>query len=532
MPISRDTTHHLQKNATRVTLGTLLSKFSGLFRDISMARLYGDHYLVDAFILAFRYSNSVRRLLGEGSMLATFVPLYEELKKRDRATAGQFFRDLFLSLALALCSLTLIVELALGLILRFFPPATLTMRNSLLYGSWIFPGMIFICLSAISGTFLQCEHRFFLPAASPAIFNIIMCAGALGLAHQPIESAMGNLCLVTVLAYAFQCAFTFPAIQRLLCQRSVQSSWSKAQLFSTHILKMARPLGLGIVGVAGSQINSLVDSFFALHAERGAQTHLYYAMRLWQAPIALFGISLAGVALPTITRAIQDKDHLKARLCLQFSLRRALLLTGAATIALYTLGYAAVRMLFESEKFSPLASALTTRCLWGYALGLIPQTGVLLLSNVLYGLQLYRITTLATLAGVALNFICNALFVYVFETGSASIALATSMGTFLNLGILAHYLYRNYPDLYPGIFDATSRRILSLCATAGALTMLISIGLFGIHPLAPLGFGDLGSASNALRIATFFSQLIILCLCGFALMRKIAYRYLTRDSAR
>lgn len=529
MAISRDSTRQLQKNATRVSLGTLLSKCSGLLRDISMARIYGDHFLVDSFILAFRYSNTVRRLLGEGSMLATFVPLYEGLKKRDRNSAGQFFKDLFLTLLIVLIALTLIVEISVGLAMRYFPPTTPTMQHCLIYTSWMFPGMIFICLSAISGTLLQCEHRFFLPAASPGIFNLILCAGALGLAHLPIESAMGNLCLVTVCAYAAQWGLTLPSIRHLLNEISPESSWSKVRLFSHQIRKMARPLSLGIIGVAGAQINSLIDSFFALHAEPGAQTHLYYSMRLWQAPISLFGVSLAGVALPAITRAIQCQDLQKARHYLKFSLRRALLLTGAATAAIYSLGFSSVRLLFESAKFSPQASVLTARCLWGYALGLIPQTGVLLLSNVLYGLQLYRVTTMATLAGVALNFGCNALFVYVFRAGSASIALATSMGTFLNLGLLAHYLKRHHPDLYPGILDATAWRILAQCAAAAILTAILSATFLAINPLAPLDLTIPSPLSNAHRAKVFFLQLGLFCLIGYSLLKTLATKYLSHD---
>lgn len=478
MRISRDTTHQLRRASTRFSLGTLISRLTGLLREASLASAFGDHPLLGIFILAFRFSNTMRRILGEGAMLATFVPLYEKLKKGDPQQARRFYRDLVASLTLSLCAITLVIEALFPLLLWTLPDSRREFRAMLIYSQLMWPGVIFICLCALNNALLQCENRFFLPAASPIVFNLAWCAGAMYLADIPIERALRSLCFVTVFAYIAQWALTAPAAYRVLRSQAANSDWRQRRFFPPTIRAMIKPLSLGIIGVAGSQINVLVDGFFALRAESGGPAHLWFASRLWQAPLSLFGIAISGVTLPAISRAIEAKNFDRAREFLEFALRRSFLFMAPAMFALMTVGYAAVRLVFENEKFTPEASLLTARCLWAYALGLVPQTFVLLLSNVLYGLRLYRVTTSATLASVLLNVVCNGLFVFVLRTGSASIALATTLSAFLNLWLLTRFLNAEYSHLTVRLIDRKSERVLYASLLAALGTMAISNLLF------------------------------------------------------
>lgn len=511
MTISRDTTKQLRRASTRFSIGTFFSRLTGLLRDSCMANAFGDALLTGAFYQAFRFSNTMRRILGEGAMLATFVPIYEDLKKRDPERACQFYKDLIASLTLSLCVITIFIEAVLLLFLWFAPSMTDTFRMGLIYSQLMLPGVIFICLSALNNALLQCENRFFLAAMSPMVFNFAWCAGALHLTNAPLGQALKSLCFVTVLAYIAQWALTAPAASSILKQSAGGSMWRQGRFFSTEIRQMIKPLSLGIVGVAGSQINALVDSFFAFEAENGGPVHLWYAMRLWQAPLSLFGIAVSGVTLPAISRAIQAKRFDQAREFLGFALRRSFLFMAPAMLALMTVGFAAIRLVFERGKFPPETSLMTARCLWAYALGLVPQTFVLLLSNVLYGLRLYRVTTLATLASIALNILCNAVFVYVFHASSASIALATSLSSFLNLWILTRFLKAKYPHLVVQLIDKRSRSVFYVSLLAALGTLCISHVFFTSTGISLFQNCNCQGATTAERFVSFTGQF---CLFG------------------
>lgn len=517
MTISRDTTKQLRRASTRFSIGTLFSRLTGLLRDSCMANAFGDHPLVGAFLQSFRFSNTMRRILGEGAMLATFVPIYEDLKKRDPERACQFYKDLIASLALSLCAITILIEIVLLFLLWLTPVDRVTFRMGLIYSQLMWPGVIFICLSALNNALLQCENRFFLAAVSPMVFNFAWCAGALYLTNVPIGRALQSLCIVTVFAYIAQWALTAPTASGLLQQRA-GGTWRQGRFFSTEIRQMIKPLSLGIVGVAGSQINALVDSFFAFEAESGGPTHLWYAMRLWQAPLSLFGIAVSGVTLPAISRAIQAKRFDQAREFLGFALRRSFLFMAPAMLALMAIGFAAIRLVFERGKFPPETSLLTARCLWAYALGLVPQTFVLLLSNVLYGLRLYRVTTMATLASIALNITCNAVFVYIFRASSASIALATSLSSFLNLWILMRFLKTKYPHLTVHLIDQRSRRVFYASLLAALGTLGISHCFFTSSGIALFQNAACQSATTAERLASFTGQLLLFAGLGSLLI--------------
>lgn len=520
MSISRDTAKSLHSRANRFSLGTLLSKLSGLLRDISLATTFGDHQLLGAFIIAFRLTLTMRRLLGEGALSATFIPVYEDLKKRDVHRASRFFRDLTYSVALTVIAITLLVELGLFTLSTRFPPAQATVRWALTYSQLMWPGVIFICLNALNCTLLQCENHFFLSAISPIIFNVAWSVGTLLSKGHSIERSMYTLCWITVGAYIAQWGLTTPYVLDLLAGNRGEVQ-ERPRPFSPEVRGLLKPLGLGVIGVAGSQINLLVDNVFALYTESGGLMHLWYAARLWQAPLSLIGIALSGVLLPAISRAIQRRDFAHARSTLEFALRRAFLLLAPATLGLIAMGFATMRLIFERGAFSPTISLYSTRCLWGYALGLVPQTFVLLLSSVLYGLRLYKVTTLATLASVALNIACNALFVFGFGGGSASISLATSLSAYFNLWLLARYLKQKYPHLNVHLFDTTSKKILLASLGVAATTMLICQFLLQMPTFPALRSLGLPTIGFRRQLWAFATQLIILGSCTLVVYRKV-----------
>lgn len=526
---SKDSTKAISKASYSFLLGTLLSRFSGLSRDWSMAVCFGVTPLTAAFMAAFRFSNLLRRLLGEGTMHATFVPQYERLKKENEKSSIYFFRDLIITLCVTLIGIVLLIEGALYASTFVFNYSENDLEI-LHFSMLMWPGILFICLAAVNGSFLQCEGKFFLPSVAPVAFNIIWVAAVFlftrFLNYEPKEAITG-LSAAIVLAYGVHWLAMLPQVKKIITRRlhGEGGLWQGARPFSEAVRRLAGPLSLGVIGVGAAQINALLDIFFARQTDLAGPAYLWYAIRCQQVPLALIGIALSGTSLPAIARSIQNGNYDKARSFLQFALEKAFTLMWPATLVMWVLGYSGIDALFRHGAFSDDAVIQSLRCLWGYAIGLVPQTFVLLLSNICYSLGLYRVTTIAALASLVINVVLNAIMVYSFGLGSMSVAIATSISAFANLFILHRYLCNNQPLLKARLWDgqiALEFVFGIICASALAVfnyhflpdpSYQISQGVFlapnsGFHPV--------------LKVLLFFSQIAAFGFGFYGLKRASA----------
>jgi putative peptidoglycan lipid II flippase len=239
-----------------------------------------------------------------------------------------------------------------------------------------------------------------------------------------------------VFAFFLQWWVTVPGLKRYVRQFLTLKEWLQTKIFSEELKMMIAPLFLGVLGVAAVQVNSAIDVIIACFSSMEGPAYLSYAHRLQQLPLALFGIAISSALMPPLTRAMKegDSDHFKSLLSFGFARTFSLLLPG--TIAIFVLGGLSVNLLYGRGMFSNLSTIHTTRCLWGYGLGLVPSAFVLILAPAFYAKKDFWTPTLASLWSVVVNVVLSLMMVFVFKKGGGSIALATSVASFFNMGFL------------------------------------------------------------------------------------------------
>lgn len=417
----------LSKYARHFFSGTLLSRVSGMLRDISMAALFGDHPSVAAFMVAFRFSHFLRRLLGEGALQSIFIPHYEELRLQDEKRASGFFFRLYMLLFLLLIAIVFVGESAMrfglfqGEIARLF--------------AWMFPSLIFICLYGLNISVLQCHNSFFSSSVAPFACNAIWIAAIYLFRGEEAPQAMIYLAISILVGFAVQWLLTLPKTWRVL--KDGKKAFT-GPFFS--IPKEIRSVGkatlLGLIGITAVQINSFLDMLFARYADLKGPIYLWYAIRLEQLPLALIGFACVYSIVPSLSRAIKAGEKEKAQNLFAFGYKRILLLVIPCLFAIFALGFASVNLLFGRGQFSSNAVSQTTFCLWAYGLSLLPSTLTLYQSSQFYAYGDFKTPTAASLISVAANVLLNALFVFCFHWGPISIALSTTLSSCLNYWIL------------------------------------------------------------------------------------------------
>jgi putative peptidoglycan lipid II flippase len=427
MKAKSDSVSAVSRGARHFISGTMLSRISGLLRDLVMAAAFGSSSSVAAFLMAFRFSHLPRRLFGEGAMHSAFIPQFEALRLKDSGRAADLFRHMVLGLGALLGLITLLGEaIVVGWLL--FGTPSLGTRQILLLTGLMLPVLLFVCLYGMNSALLNCERVFFLPSLAPALLNIAWMIAALMLWGMAPDRAMIYLSLAIVIGGALQWSATMPGVVRSLRRLRGEGRTSYRQFWrSADLRDVAQPLFLGILGVGAAQINSALDPIFARIADPEGPALLWYAIRLQQLPLALFGISLARVLLPPLSRAVKEGQLLNARHLLGFAVRRATAVMLPLTIAIAVAGVAAVNLVYGRGEFDVRATLETARCLWAYGAGLLPMTLVMILAAPLYAVGDYRTPALAGAGAVGINAALNALFVFAMGWGALSVALATTI---------------------------------------------------------------------------------------------------------
>lgn len=473
--------------------GTLLSRLSGLGRDIAMAYSFGASPAVSLFMVAFRFSNLPRRLFGEGALQSILIARYEELKNSvsnqvQHQKAAQFYKDSVKSWAVALSFFILFLYGLIFTLDRFLLDSPNQQAISH-YCKLMLPGLWFICMSAVNDAYLKSHRRFLFASSAPASFNIVWIIAAVLFSHIQDSKAMSYLSLGVIVAFATQWLLTYMAANSSI--QKLQIKKTKGRLFSSEVKKLAKPLLLGIVGVGALQVNALLDSLFAMYAEISGPAYLWFAIRIEQAPLSLIGLAISSASLPSLAAAIKREDFNKARKIFSTSYEQLTSLMLMICCGMFSFGLPAIRFALEHGGFTPYQSIRTTQCLWAYSLGLIAQCATFLYQNTHFSLGHYRLVTRCSLYTVFLNLMLNALFVMGFKMDSSGVALATSISAVFQLILLRFGLHKTNPSLF---FKANVRglfkSIIAIVASFifGLLTMAY---LYELNPLDLLVSQDL-----------------------------------------
>lgn len=461
----KDSNRTISSSAKKVFSGTMLSRITGLGREVSMAFLFGTLPSVAAFWMAFRFAHLFRRIFGEGALHSAFIPHYEHLKSQNPATGARFFYDLSLSLSLLLLLIVLVTEGILGGFLLFKSLSAET-EEIVSLTMILLPAIPFISLFAINTSLLNCERSYFLPSISPAILNSIWIAAVVLCAKLEPALAMQRLAMIVVAAFALQWIFTLPKVYRIVNQAHQTAPFSLRS-----IGKILTPFLLGMIGVTAMQINSALDSIFARIASPEGPAYLWYALRLQQLPLALFGVAIASALFPPISRAIENRDYRRYYEFLNFAVKRAITWMLPITIAIVALGLPAVNLVYGHGNFSPKDTVITTWVLIAYGASLVPMTMVMLFASAFFAIKNYKTPAIFSCLTVLFNIGLNAFFVFTLHLGAISVAIATTLSSSANALLLLWILSKTQGIKWQGISDTTAK--LTICSLSAAFVSLL-----------------------------------------------------------
>lgn len=454
-----DTNLSVLRSAKHFLLGTVLSRFSGLIRDMAMAFCFGSAPEVAGFMVAYRLANLFRRLLGEGNLAAGFVPAYEQRRAEGERAAALFYRDAAWSMGIVLIGAVLLMEGGLWVIARSVGGDWEEIGE---LAMWMAPGLFFICLFALHSALLQCHKKAFWSGVAPTAFNFAWVVAAFVSWHSSYP--MRTLSMGITAAYGMQWLLTGRQIRR---GGLSWSEWMRPSLFSSQWRAMIRPMTLGLVGVGAMQINSALDAIFARIADPSGPAFLWYAIRIQQLPMALFGVALSAALLPPLARAIKQGDEENYKTLLAGAIKNIIILMIPCTFGLVALGRPGLNLLYGQGDFTSADIDSTLYCLWAYGIGLVPSVLVLITAQGFYARKSYVVPTFASLAAVFVNVALNAWLVFGLHWGAASIALATSASSIANCWILFRSLQES--DLFSPLFWRLS--LVSLLAVAISLSI-------------------------------------------------------------
>lgn len=467
-----DNANSILRSAKRFLTGTMLSRVTGLFRDIAMAAAFGTDASIAAFLLAFRFSHLFRRMLGEGALQTAFVPAFEEIRKDSEKEAGQFFKDITVGLSLVLLFIMTLSMGALWWGADYLSPGN---KEVALLTFWMMPSLFFICLYGLNAGLLQCENRYFTASFAPVAFNFVWIAGVYLCRNLETAEAMQGLSLFIIVACAGQWLMTAPSVWSI---RKRLGSFSWGNPFSKNVRKVITPLFLGIIGISASQFNNVLDSLFARYADSEGPAYLWYAIRIQQMPLALIGIAISGALFPPLARAIKGGDLAQFRKLFDFALSRSVAPMIVLTAGFFVAADTVINLIYGHGHFKDHSTVETTLCLWAYGVGLIPMTMVLIMAPALYAQGKYKVTTQASVASMCLNAFLNAFLIFGMGLGAASVALATSISAWVNVWILSRELKKTISPVFADSFLRSCARIAGISLCAGVAVVLVDNILF------------------------------------------------------
>ena len=376
----------LIRSTAAVAVPTLISRILGYFRDLFLAFFLGTGHDADAFTIAFIIPNLFRRLTGEGALSASFIPAYVEIdrqgdKKRLARFAGAFFADSAVFLAV-LTGLGIVFAPALvSAIAPGFRETAGKWESTVAMTRIMFPYLFFVSLAALASALLNARGRFFLPAAHPVAFNLVLIAGAIFWAGRSTQPAL--VFAAAVLAGGIlQLAVLIPWLIKKGGGLRLQPSFRDPDVRRTAGLLVPGFLGVGVY-----QINLAVSRMLASGLEPGSTSALYYSSRVEELTMGLFSIALSVVLLPQFSASAADRDLGGMRRTLEFSLKLTALVTVPAAFGLAVLSRPIIRVLFERGQFGGGSTEMSASCLLFFAAGLPFVSGVKILTPAFFSLK-------------------------------------------------------------------------------------------------------------------------------------------------
>ncbi len=420
----------LIKSTGIISLATFFSRILGFVRDMVIANMFGTKMAADAFFVAFRIPNLLRRLFGEGALSASFIPVFtEHIHRKSKEAAWELASN-----ALCIASTIVISVTVLGVV--FAPVIVKTIapgfggggakhQLTVLLTRITFPYIFCISIAALMMGILNSLHHFTAPALSPALLNISIIGSALLLGPR-LEQPVIALAVGVLAGGILQLFFQIPFLIKKGMKFKARLNFKHPGIKRIGVLMMPAMLGTAVY-----EINNLIDTLLASLLPGGSISYLYYGNRLVQFPLGVFGVALGTALLPTLSHQAAKGELSELTETFSFSLRTVLYICLPAMIGLIVLRKPIIQLLFQRGEFGAQAAAGTATALLYYSLGLWAYAGVKIVVPVFHSMQdtktPVRISTISLLVNIVLNVILMRFMQH------AGLALATALSSMLNL---------------------------------------------------------------------------------------------------
>ena len=475
----------LLRSSGVVSFFTMLSRVMGLARDVVFARVIGAEAFADVFFVAFKIPNFFRRLFAEGAFAQAFVPILGEYREQgSQAAVRSLISRASGTLGLTLLLFTLVIVLAAPAMAAIFAPkwffndplkftATAEMLRI------TFPYLMFISMTGVAGGILNSYDRFAVPAFTPILLNISLIAAAL-IAAPMFEQPAFALAWGVLIAGILQFIFQIPFLLRIHMLPAPKVDWHHP-----GVRKILKLMGPAIFGVSVSQINLLLDTMLATFLPTGSVSWLYYSDRLSELPLGVFGVAIATVILPNLSRHHAASSTQEYSETLDWALKMILLIAVPASAALVLLAEPILVTLFYYGDVMTLRDmSMATLSLRAYALGLIAFMLIKVLAPGFFARQDMRTPVRIGIIAMVTNMVLNILFVvplhFYWQIGHLGLAAATSVAAFLNAILLYVYLKRS------GVYVASGHWVGFFCRLSAAVGVMLVVLVVVSGPLDAL----------------------------------------------
>jgi len=472
-PVSRGASRdRLARDAGLTGIATLTSRVLGLARDQVLAGFFGAGNDMDAFVVAFRVPNLVRDLFAEGAMSAAFVPTFtRELSLKGKDNAWRLGNNVLNGLIIVTGALVVLgIVFARPLVTLYaadFARVPGKLELTIQLARIVLPFLTMVAIAAAAMGMLNSLHHYFVPALSPAMFNVATIVGVVALTPLMPRVGLPPIMAVAIAALAGglgQAAIQWPPLRREGFRYRPTFAPRDPALHRILVL-----MGPGTIGLAATQVNLFVNTVLATSQGTGAASWLTYAFRLMYLPIGLFGASIGTAVLPAVSRHATAGDAASMRRTVSRGLALMLVLNVPATLGLIVLAAPIVQLLFERGRFLAADTAATADALRLYAVGLAGYSAVRIASPTFYAIGESRVPAIVSGVAIAVNVSASVLLVRAI--GFAGLALGTSLAAIANAALLLWLLRRRLGGL-------DERRLLGTLAkiVVSAIVMAIVAG--------------------------------------------------------
>jgi putative peptidoglycan lipid II flippase len=503
--MSNTSQHQILKSSSKMAVATFLSRILGLVREQVLAHFFGATIIADAFWIAYKIPNMLRDLFAEGAFSSAFIPIFTEKSKQSKEEAGKLLLStaILLSFLTGFCVVAMIAVAPqlINLIAPKIADDQETFKVTVLLMRIMSPFLWLISIAALFMGALNTYKVFFIPALAPALFNLAMIFCLIFL-RSPLEKFGFSPALSLGIGVIIG-GFLQALIQLPLLKKNGLLILTRVKILTSSTKSILKRLGIGTIGIAGTQLNVLLTTFLANSSGTGAVSWLTYSFRLFQFPVGILGVSVAGSNLVHFSDAWKSNEKEKAIEYLRTSLNLSLFMMLPSMLFLVLLAQQCTELIFQRGSFTATDTMQTALALQCYALGLPFYSVNKIFAPVYYAIDRPRLPVIFSLITLVINMILC--WKFTAQVGFHFLAIGTTLTMLLNCILLWLGLNLLLGALAARFFSLFLVKLLVACGVAAIATQLISRQIEALNLSLLLEIGLIG-----LCIVGFYFLFLIL----------------------